>query len=174
MAAAVLLALGIGGYGGWALRDGRVDTADTSVAALAREVSSSYAVYAADPSRPVEMGPGERAELVGWVSERLKRQISVPDLTASGYRYIGGRLVATEHGPAGLFLYDDLKGTRLAMLVRPMAIEKDTPMMRHSEGAVSGYAWADRGLGYSVVGPERPEALHPLADEMRRQLRNAL
>lgn len=168
MAAAVLLAFSLGSLGGWSLRDGMPQGG--GLAALAREASNSYAVYAADPSRPVEMGAGQQSELVSWVSGRLQHQVAVPDLSLSGYRFIGGRLVATGHGPAGLFVYESENGTRLAMLVRPMARERDTPMMKHSEGSIAGYAWADRGLGYSVVGSELPEVLHPLADEARRQI----
>jgi len=168
MAAAVMLALGLGGFGGWSVR-GMSPDANGGIAALAREATSSYAVYAADPLRPVEMGPERQTELVSWVSSRLQRPVAVPDLSQSGYRYIGGRLVSTEHGPAGMFIYDDANGTRLAMVVRPMAIERDTPMMKQSEGNIAGFTWAARGLGYSVVGTERADALHPLADEVRRQ-----
>jgi len=169
MAAAVLLALGVGGGAGWSLRGGR-PSADAGIVAVAREATASYDVYASDLQRPVEMGPTQRAELVSWVSARLGRQVAVPDLAASGYRFIGGRLVATDHGPAGLFMYDDPKGTRLALLVRPMAVEKNTPMMEHIDGRFAGYAWADQGLGYGVVGTRQAGSLHALADEVRRQI----
>jgi len=168
MAAAVVLALGAGGLGGWSVR-GVWPDGHGGIAALAREATSSYAVYAADPLRPVEMGPERQTELVSWVSARLKRAVSVPDLSRSGFRYIGGRLVSTEHGPAGMFFYDDANGTRLAMVVRPMAIEHDTPMLKQHTGNIAGFTWAAHGLGYSVVGTERADALHPLADEVRRQ-----
>ncbi|MEO5795332.1 MAG: anti-sigma factor [Rhodoferax sp.] len=170
MAAAVVLALGIGGTTGWSLRDGVPYGTDAGIAALAREASSSYQVYAADTLRPVEMGASQRAELVEWVSSRLGRKVAIPDLAPAGYRFIGGRLVATEHGPAGLFMYDDPQGVRLSLLVRPMAVDKDTPMMKHIQGKFTGYAWADQGLGYGVVGTKRAEVLHPLADEIRRQI----
>ena len=170
LAAAVLLSLGLGGVGGWSVHGIATNAATGGIAALAREATSSYAVYAIDNSRPVEMGADQRSELIVWVSGRLKRPVAVPDLSKSGYHFIGGRLVSTDHGPAGMFIYDDASGTRLAMMVRPMAFEGDTPMMKRSDGKIMGYTWADHGLGYSVVGTERAEALHPLADEVRRQL----
>ncbi|WP_394787150.1 anti-sigma factor family protein [Rhodoferax sp.] len=176
MAAAVLLSLGLGGGAGWSLR-GTVPSGsgtEAGIFALAREATNSYGVYASDKQHPVEMGPAQRAELVSWVSTRLGRKVAIPDLTATGYTFIGGRLVATEHGPAGLFMYDDVNGTRLALMVRPMSIDKNTPMMKHIDGVLSGYAWADQGLGYGVVGAEREETLHPLADEMRRQISRGL
>lgn len=174
-AAAVLMAFGLGGSGGWYARTlTSPETTSSGIAALAREATASYSVYASDPSRPVEMGAESKTELVTWVSSRLKREVSVPDLSKSGYRFIGGRLVSTEHGPAGMFIYDDASGTRLAMIVRPMAAQQDTPMMKRNEGTLAGFTWATRGLGYSVVAPGAPETLHPLADEVRRQTASTL
>lgn len=174
MAAAVFLSFAIGGYGGWSVRSAGIEAPARGIAALAREATSTYAVHALDTQRPVEMGPEDQAELVDWVSSRLKRPIAIPDLTAAGYHFIGGRLVSTEHGPAGLFLYDSGQGGRVAMLVRPMAIEGETSMMKRSDGPIAGFTWATGGLGYSVVGTERPDALHPLANEVRRQIARML
>lgn len=170
IAAAVLLAFGLGISGGWFMRGTAREGSGAGIAALAREATSSFAVYAADPTRPVEIGADRRKELVSWISDRIQRPVAVPDLTAAGYRFIGGRLVATDHGAAGMFIYEDAGGTRLAMLVRPMAIEGNTPTMKESRGGrLTGYTWAQDGLGYSVVGTDPPQTLHPLANELRRQ-----
>lgn len=164
-AAAVLLALG--GIGGWGLR-GTLSAPMTGVDALAQEASANYAVYAPDRLRPVELAASNSDELARWFSARLDRRVGVPDLSGSGYRLMGGRLVATPHGPAGLLMYDDSRGTRLVMLMRPMAQPGDAPMREHQTGAATGYAWAQNGLGYSLVGASDPAVLHPLANEIRR------
>jgi anti-sigma factor RsiW len=83
---------------------------------------------------------------------------------------MGGRVVATTHGPAAMFMYDDDHGTRLVMLARRMIVDQNMPMAPLSNGDVNGYTWADKGLGYSLVGPTLPERLHPLADKVREQL----
>jgi anti-sigma factor RsiW len=168
IAASVLL-LGIGGLGGWALR-GLAQPPTEGVAALAREAADSYAVYALDRTRPVELRADAREELVDWASARLQRPVAVPDLSALGYRFMGGRVVATSHGPAVLFMYDNDHGTRLVMLTRPMAIDEDAPMLEHSRGPVTGFAWSNQGVGYSLFGEAPANRLHPLADEVRRQL----
>ena len=56
------------------------------------------------------------------------------------------------------------------MLVRPMALDKTARMTEHSAGAVNGYAWAERGVGYSLVGATSTDTLHPLANEIRHQM----
>jgi anti-sigma factor RsiW len=167
VAAVVLLALG--GGGGWALR-GATEPAQSGLAALAQEAADSYSVFAPDHVRPVEFRATDQDQLVSWVSGRLQRTVTVPNLATSGYRFMGGRLVATAHGPAGLFLYDDDRGTRIAMLVRPMTVDRTAPMTRHSYGPIEGYAWANKGVGYTLVAAASPDVLHPLANEVRRQI----
>ncbi len=166
-AAAAALFLTLGGLGGWALH-GMFAPVPAGVDALAQEASASFAVYAPDRTRPVELAAGDGDEIARWFSARLARPVSVPDLSAAGYRLMGGRLVATPHGPAGLLMYDDSRGTRLVMLMRPMVEPGDAPMREHQSGSATGYAWARDGLGYSLVGPADLAGLHPLANEIRR------
>ncbi|HUK00485.1 MAG TPA: anti-sigma factor [Stellaceae bacterium] len=167
-AAAAVLLFALGAAGGWFMHQPAEPAG--GIAALAQEAAANYAVYAPDYMHPVELKAADSGELLRWVSERLHRPVTAPDLSPSGYRFMGGRLVATAHGPAALFLYDDDHGTRLAMLIRPMAVEGKTPMSEHAQGPLSGFAWADRGLGYSLVADASPQILHPLADEARRQI----
>ena len=171
--AASIAMLLIGGAGGW-MAHGSQPAPVGGTAALAQEAAESYQVFSADQVRPVEIKANDRIALVNWLSERLRRPVSVPDLTAAGYRFMGGRLVATAHGPAGLLLYDDDHGMRMAMLVRPMTLDKDMPMTRHHNDGVDGYAWANKGLGIGLVGAADAAVLHPLADEARRQIANTL
>ncbi|MCB8875656.1 anti-sigma factor family protein [Acidisoma silvae] len=175
MAAAAVVLLALGGAGGWSLRGPAPgQMMQHGIAGLAQEAAYTYDVYGADQAHPVEFKAEDKAQLVDWISSRLQRSIAVPDLTAAGYRFMGGRLVATPFGPAGLLMYDNGQGVRLGMLVRPMTIDKSARMAEHSNGAVNGYAWADQGLGYSLVGSTSPDILHPLANEMRRQIQQSI
>jgi anti-sigma factor RsiW len=168
-AAAAMALLVVGGAGGWSLKS-MSQRPTEGIASLAREAADSFAVYAPDHTHPIELRASDRAELVAWASQRLGHSVTVPDLSSSGYRFMGGRLVATEHGPAAMYMYDDDHGTRLVMLARPMAAEENAKMSPLAEGTVNGFAWADHGMGYSLVGSPPTEALHPIADEARRQL----
>jgi anti-sigma factor RsiW len=166
-AAAAVVLLSTGGISGWSLRGVQ---SPEGIAALAEEASATYVVYAPDHLRPVEIKASDRAELVDWTTQRLGFPVAIPDLSNSGFRLMGGRVVATAHGPAAMFMYDDDHGTRLVMLARRMKVDQNTPMAPQSKGNVNGYTWADKGFGYSLVGPTPPERLHPLADEVRKQL----
>ena len=173
IAAALALTTGLGGAAGW-WAHGAVAEGSAGIASLSREAAETYAVYATDASRPVEIAAERRDELDRWVSSRLQRPVPIPDLRRAGFRFVGGRLVATGHGPAALFIYDGANDTRIALLARQMAVDRDTPAMLRTAGAIGGWSWADRGLGYSLVGNDGAGDLHPLADEARRQVRLSL
>jgi anti-sigma factor RsiW len=167
-AAGLLLA---GGAGGWALR-GKALPPQTGTAALAREAASSYAVYANDATRPVELAAAERGALDSWFSRRLARPIRAPNLQAAGLTLIGGRLVATEHGAAALYLYQDRVGRRLVVYLRPMQVERTDHMQLRRDGAIGGWTWADDGLGFGVFGTAPVDRLHGAANIVRSQLKS--
>jgi anti-sigma factor RsiW len=169
-AVAAMLMLSIGGLSGWVMR-GTVQASSGGLAALAQEAAYSYQVYAPDRVQPVEMRATDSAQLVQWVSNRLHQPVKLPDLTTSGYRLMGGRLIATSHGPAAMFMYDDDRGQRLVVLTRPMTTDQSAPMAPHSQDNVAGFAWADDGMGYSLVGQAAAESLKAIANEVRRQAR---
>lgn len=168
-AAAVLLALGLGGGGGWALR-GVLSPAETDVAALMREAVANHVVYTADRRRPTELGEDQRDDLARWVSNRLNHKVAPPDLTDSGFRYIGGRLAATPEGPAGLFMYQNADGVRLTIFVRPDAQARNAPLAPVDGKPMGGAAWIEKGVGYSVVAPVPADELRRIAEQVKRVL----
>lgn len=171
LAIAAMLLLSVGGFSGW-VAHGSLEASPSGLAALAQEATYSYNVYAPDRTRPVEVRASDTAQLVQWISGRLNQPVKVPDLANSGYRLMGGRLVATQHGPAAMFMYDDDHGSRVVVLTRPMSsADQNAPMTAHTDGGATGFAWADNGIGYSLVGEAPAESLRPVANEVRRQAR---
>jgi anti-sigma factor RsiW len=170
MAAAVLL-LVAGGAGGWSLRGQAPEQLPPSngIAALAHEAAYTFGVFGMDRMHPVEFGAEEKTQLVSWIASHIGRTVAVPDLADAGYSFMGGRVVATPNGPAGLLMYSNDQGERLAVLVRPMAIDQDTPMSKHSFGDIRDFAWASKGTGFSLVGTAPADLLHPIANAVRQQ-----
>lgn len=169
VAASLVLTLTLGAAVGW-LGRGLSLPPQTGIAALSREAAENYRVYAADRARPVEIPGARQAVLTQWISNRLRRPVVTPDLTAAGYKPMGGRLVATPHGPAGLFLYENAQGVRLAVFVRSMGeTDRNAAMADNHVNGLDGVAWADDGLGYDLAGPVPSDALRPIANALRRQ-----
>ena len=166
-AAAVMLAFGLGGAGGWLLHGGQQPTAALTL--LAQQAVANHVVYTADLRRPTELGALQRDDLSRWVSNRLNHKVAPPDLSADGFSYIGGRLAATPDGPAGLFMYDGPQGVRLTVFVLPMHAAPSLPIQPIGVAQVDGCAWIDKGVGYTVVGKLPPPELRRLAEIVREQ-----
>ena len=169
IAAGLLLALGLGGAAGWFAGS----RPPAGLHALAQEARINYAVYATDKRRPVELWAAQRDDLARWLSNRLNRPVSPPDLTASGYHLLGGRLAAAARGPAALFVYENESGRRLVLYVRPMRSPENTPITEVDIGDVDGCAWTDRGVGYTLVAAEPYARLLALSQAARRQAQSA-
>jgi anti-sigma factor RsiW len=167
-AAAILLAVGLGAGAGWFVGQ----RPPTGVAAIAREAAMSYAVYAADKRRPVEVWATQKEDLTRWLSNRLNRPVSPPDLSSLQYQLLGGRLVATSHGPAALFMYENPRGVRLAIYVRPMSGGETTPIRATDVNNVDGCTWIERGIGYSLMAAEPYDKLEELARLARHELQS--
>lgn len=168
-AAAAVLLLVVGGSGGWALH-GALQPPSEGVAALAREATDNFVTFGSDIVRPVELRSDNASELVEWATQRMGRKPVLPDLSRSGYRMMGGRIVSTPHGAGLMLMYDNDRGSRLVMLSRPMKVDQNRTMTAHSAGNVEGWSWATDGMGYSVVGSLPVDELHLLADDIRRQV----
>jgi anti-sigma factor RsiW len=171
LAAAVVLGLGLGGAAGWYLGSqplpGRTEIA---VSLLQQQAMASHAVYASDQRHPIEVAATERDHLAQWLSNRLRRSVAPPDLSMIGYRLLGGRLLATEHGgAAALFIYDDAQGHRLSVVMRPMAPELRAAQAGIAQGPVNGCTWIDKGMGYAVIAAAPGATLDQIAEQISRQ-----
>lgn len=172
MAAAVVLAVGLGVGGGWALWGPLPSSAtQRAMAVLMQQGFATYAVFAPDARHPIEVPATEQTHLTQWLSNRLHRPVTVPDLSQYGYALLGGRLVATEQGGAsGLIMYAGAKGDRIALLLRPMRNDLASGDQVRSERSMQLCAWIANGIGYALVGPTSDANLETAADHIRGDL----
>lgn len=167
-AAAVLLSLGLGGLTGWYLNAvPRPDRNALAMSLLRQQAMASHAVFTSDVRHPIEIDAGDSAHLAQWLSNRLHRDVLPPDLSGLGYRLLGGRLLATERGgAAALFVYQDASGTRLSLLLRPMAPELHARREDVARGPVNACAWIAGGMGYAVVAEATDAAIDQVANQI--------
>jgi anti-sigma factor RsiW len=169
LAAAVALGIGLGASGGWWFTTR--EAAGPALDALVDEAAISYATFVPDAARPVEFSASDPQALGNWVGSRLNRKLVPPDLSAAGYRLLGGRVVATGHGPAALFIYEDVRGIRLAVFARPTKAADTATIAEVDVGALDGCAWIEGGVGYTVTGAESYARLLELSKHVRAQSR---
>ena len=169
-AAAVAVLLLAGAAGGWLARDRLGGDATVAGIDLPRLAASAHLIYAAEVRHPVEVGADEEEHLVRWLSKRLGADVKAPNLTQSGYRLVGGRLLPAGEGVAGQFMYENPAGTRLTLFLVSGRDRNETAFRFVEEDGVSVFYWRDAGFGYALSAELPREALLALCNEVYAQI----
>ena len=172
IAAAAVLCLVLGGLVGWM---SRAVVRKEPVFALADpatlEAVQAFRTFVPEVVHPVEVKADQKPHLIQWLSNRLGQPAEVPDLTAQGFRLMGGRVVPTEGRPASLLMYDDDQKNRLTLFSRVAGGDERTSFRFAREGDVSAFSWIAGGLTH-VVTARLPEArLLAVSEAIDAQLR---
>ena len=169
--AAAILLVALGGVGGWSARDLIAPHASSPSALAAGTIMAdalaAHRTFAVEVRHPVEVDAAQEAHLVQWLSKRLGRPLVVPDLSATGYRLMGGRLLPAGSGPAAQLMYENGTGDRLTVYVRP-GVAGEENLYRHDKN-VGAFYRADEGLGCVIVGDTDREALSRAAERVYEQ-----
>jgi anti-sigma factor RsiW len=172
IAAAVALLLA-GGIGGWVAHDLLPAFTSSASAVLASAVFddaiAAHRTYSVEVRHPVEIGASEEAHLVQWLSKRLGHQLIVPDLSALGFRLIGGRLLPADSGPAALFMYEDGKGTRLSCYYLVADVAGETEFQFREQNGISAFYWVEDGLAYAIAANAPRDLLLRVAEIVYEQ-----
>jgi anti-sigma factor RsiW len=140
--------------------------------AFSQQATVAHAVFTPEARHPVEVTADDGAHLKAWLSTRLGRTVALPDLSADGYRLIGGRLLPGKAGtPAAQLMYEDQHGKRLTLFKRAMSTqEKDAPptFWFDPESNVTTIGWMDARWAYALSGVEDREKAEALVLRVRR------
>jgi anti-sigma factor RsiW len=151
IAASVVLAV-FSGVLGWALHGQfqRNERLAQSVP-LSRQAAIAHVVFSPDVKRPVEIGADHEDQLVTWLSKRLGTAVRPPKLGPQGFELVGGRLLPGNKGPVAQFMYQDVTGQRLSLMVSTeIADNHDTAFRFSQEDGVNVFYWIDGKFGYAL------------------------
>lgn len=168
MAAAAVVLLAVGAAGGYAGRGALAPVPAAPTAQVAYDSIAAWRIYTVEVAHPVEVGAAEQAHLLKWLSKRLGRPLSAPDLSPYGFRLVGGRLLPAGNAAAAMLMYDTEAGARLTVYVRA-GEGGETAFRYRSEGDLSTFAWLDQGFGFAVSAPLSREKLQPIVDAVYRE-----
>lgn len=169
MAAAAVLLLAVGGAAGWYGR-GTFAPAEPIQIALADEAMKAHLVYSGEVLHPVEVWAGEKDHLKTWLSKRLARSLTIPDLTASGLTLIGGRLLPAANGPAAQVMYEDETGRRVTLYITPVKDGRETSFRYATLDPLEAFVWGDEMISCALVGDLPRERLLEIATLAYKQL----
>jgi anti-sigma factor RsiW len=158
--AASLVAFVAGGGAGWIAHG--ASATPSAFQSFTIDALDAHRLYVVEVRHPVEVPGSERAHLQQWLTKRCGWDVRAPELSATGLKLVGGRLLPGPTGPASFLMYESASGERFTVYTAKASTE--TTQMRYvakdNEGAMF---WADRGVGYVVSGGSDRERLTQVA-----------
>jgi anti-sigma factor RsiW len=133
----------------------------------ARDVLAVHSVYAAQKSRAAEIPAAELGVLTDWLRDSAHVAFVVPDLTADGLTFEGGRLVVISGKPAAALYYRNDSNQRVGVYFS----EGKTDPTRITEGGVTLLAGMRDGLSWFVAAPSSIAKPDRLAEEVDAAVR---
>lgn len=165
--AASLVFLALGAAGGFWAGQGM---GPSPLQSLSNRALTAYNVYAVDVRHPVEVDASQKDHLQAWLSKRIGEDITIPDLSAEGYTFIGGRLLAAEDSPAGQLMYEDASKRRLAIFLTRNARKEETSIRMEQQASVWSCYWLDEHLGMAITAEMPKERMVALAEFIYDQM----
>lgn len=156
-AAVLLLAVGLGGLGGWQAREatlyaGMLPMADAVQAHRIFAQASALDIQASDPAR-----------LQAWLGRHFNRVGQLPDLTGFGFQPVGARLLSNEAGPAALLVFEDGQGKRISLFLRsPGEHFERMPTGQRTEGQLAARYWSHGDYNFALVSAADDARVEPL------------
>ncbi len=166
-AAALLATVGLGGF---LLGTGNLGFAAHDDDRVAEDALAAHVTYIADAAHPVEVSGENPDYLMGWLSRRTGLKLVAPDLAASGFKLVGGRVLPAKHGTAALMLYEDAQGERISVYVTAEGGARSRGTYGPEDGGARAVYWLDQGYACAIVGDLPQERLSAVARDAYKQL----
>lgn len=148
-AAVLLIAISLGGIGGWHAREA------TQPAMLPMaDAMQAFRLFAQDGIMPADYNAEDSGSMQAWLDRYFNQAHRLPDLSQSGFKPVSGRLLTTEQGAAAMVLYEDGQGRRISFYIRPPGPENGfLPRGSRSADGLQAEYWSGSGYNYAVVSP---------------------
>jgi anti-sigma factor RsiW len=173
LAAAAVLLLFLGGGLGWAGHE-FFEPADTPVETLIEEAVSAHQLYVGENRHAVEVAADEHDHLVSWLSNRVERPITTPDLAGEGFTLVGGRLLPTDTyvrtGPAAQLMYEDGASDRVTVYITAALPDRSPAYQFTTSGRFDAFYWANERITCTVVGDLPKDQMKTVARAIYQQL----
>lgn len=173
LAAAAVVLLAIGGGLGWA-GHAFMDSGETPAAALIGEAVSAHKLYVNENRHAVEVAAADHDHLVTWLSNRVERPITTPDLSSEGFTLVGGRLLPTDSyvktGPAAQLMYQDAASDRVTVYITAALPDRNKAYQFTTTGRLDAFYWADDRITCTVIGDLPQDRMKAVAKAIYQQL----
>lgn len=174
LAAAAVVILALGGALGWA-GHGIVSPAPTDEDLLIEGAVAAHQLFVKEKRHAVEVAAGDESHLVTWLSDRLQRPITPPDLAADGFSLVGGRLLPSyyeegESNAAAQLMYENAAAERITVYITAAEAGDKPAYSVVKEGGVDAFYWNDDRITCTVVGSLAEADMKAMAKKIYQQL----
>ena len=148
-AAVLLIAVSLGGVGGWQARE----ATQPALVPMA-DAMQAYRLFAQDGVLPADYHVHDGGSMQAWLDRYFSQASRLPDLSSSGYAPVSGRLLTTDQGAAAMVLYEDPQGRRISFYIRPPGPNNGfLPRGSRSADGLQAEYWSGGGYNYAMVSP---------------------
>ncbi len=149
-AAALLIAVSVGGFSGWQAREITLRSAAQPMG----DAMQAYRLFAQKEMLPADYKVDGDGNMQGWLDRYFTQANRLPDLSDAGFKPVSGRLLSTEQGPAAMVVYKDPRGQKISFYVRPPGPKNFLlPRGSRSDGELQAEYWSGAGYNYAMVSP---------------------
>ncbi len=136
---------------------------------LVDEIAEYHTVQSKETKHLVEVPSTETDDLKTWLGRRLERHLEVPDLSASGLQFAGGRMLVVDGKPVAEFMYTRADGPPVALCIARTGAE--TAGVRvDRRGDLHLASWQDGGYTFVIAGIMSPAEAEAVAARAKAQL----
>jgi anti-sigma factor RsiW len=137
------------------------------------QVADYHKIYAAQTNHLVEVSASD-ATLAGWLAKSTGVSVEIPDLSAQGLTFQGGRLLVAGGKPVAQLMYTDATGAVVALCYiaggdSALGDGLSDFKTRDFDG-FKMVSWKDDTAAYVVIGPEVRPDLDAIADLTSKEL----
>ena len=143
---------------------------DSEAAGLLNEISSYQLVYGMETEHLVEVPATRSDDLLAWLGSRLGRKLIVPELSASGLTFAGGRLLVVDKKPVAQLVYTRPGTFPFAVCITRSSDAPSPVRVEHRNGLDLAW-WRDGAYTYVIVGTMQEPEARILADRVAAALR---
>lgn len=145
-AAVLLIALGVGGLGGWQAREASLLASNLPMA----DALQAHRLFA--DATALDLSARDPQRLQAWLGQHFRHVGNLPDLSAYGFTPLGARLLSNEQGPAALLVFEDAQGQRVSLFLRsPGEHFARMPSGERVDGQLQARYWSRGDYNYALV-----------------------
>jgi anti-sigma factor RsiW len=137
---------------------------------LLSEIAEYHPIYARDAAHLVEIPASRAGEIEAWIKQRTGRELTVPDLSSSGFDFAGGRVLVVDGRSVGQLLYTRPGMLPLGICVAALDSASQPDRIDHRNG-MKLISWSDGSYAYVVVGDAPDSMLREVASHISAGLR---